>query len=60
MSVSWTVAPCWPQMLLNHGEVSGSCAELQSVIDDFTGAARLDFFEALLSDELVENSSKGW
>jgi hypothetical protein len=47
-------------MLLDHGEVSGCCAELQPIINDFTGARCLDFPEALVNDELVENSSEGW
>lgn len=37
----------WPQMQLDHGELSGGCAVLQSIVNDFAVTVRLDFFEAL-------------
>jgi len=41
-------------------QVSCGCAEFQAFIDDFTWTARLDFFQTLVSNELVENSPEGW
>ena len=59
MSVNRTV-PHLGRNGFNDGQVSGSGAELQSFINDFTWTARLDFFEVLVSDEPVEDSSEGW
>ena len=60
MSDQWRLAPGRPQMQLDYGQVSCGCAEFQALIDDFTWTARLDFFQTLVSNELVENSPEGW
>jgi hypothetical protein len=55
----WHLAPSRPQMQLDYGQVSCGCAEFQALIDDFTWTVRLDFFQALVSNEFVENSPEG-
>jgi hypothetical protein len=59
MSVSWTVPHVGRKCSLIT-ESYPVVVLLQSLVNNFAGTVRLDFFKALVNDELVENSSESW